>query len=194
MDFPAKKEIITSKDKKDENQPDELFLYYHFKCCSFVIIFMTFVYIILFPFFFILYCTQPYKRFVIIDSIKQILILCSKAMIPCCKLGAKTFALNSIKKVVVFITWKADEKIGFKKLYFINCDLISIDGMNERIIDNIEYEENKLNDYLTFFRKYFDTEFKPADGEKNPDFPNTEENNIDTKPSMNEDAPLPIFA
>ena len=65
-------------------------------------------------------------------------------MIPCCKLEPKTFFLNSIKKVIIFITWKNDPKIGFSKLYFINCDLISTNGLKESLFENAEYSETKL--------------------------------------------------
>ena len=206
MEFSTKEESLTSKDDdKNGNKPDEIIVSYHFKCCSFVIIFLTFIASIFIwvPVFFIfIYCQDPYKRVIIIDKIKSILISCDKGMIPCCKLNPKTFFLNTIKKVIIYITWKNDEKIGFNKLYFMNCDLISNEGIRENLFLNVEYNENKLNEFLTFFRKYFDTEFIPADN-ANPDFPieqnsqalfSPNQNDIDitTKPDLNEDAAMPI--
>ena len=207
METETKVETINSKEEKNESKPDELIAFYHFKCCSCIIIFLTIMYLIFIWFpvlFFIFYCRFPYKRLVIIDKIKNILILCSKGMIPCCKLDPKTFYLNSIKKVIIYITWINDTKIGFNKLYFMNCDLISTEGMRENIIYGIEYNENKLNEYLTFFRKYFETEFIPADNQ-NPNFPsgdnsqalfvqNQDDNDMIAKPSINEDAAMPINA
>ena len=207
MEFPAKEENITSKeDDKNGNKPDELIVFYHFKCCSCIIILFIFVYSILIfaPVLLICFCCMfAYKRVIIIDKIKNILISCDKGMIPCCKLTPKTFFLNTIKKVIIYITWKNDEKIGFNKLYFMNCDLISNEGMKENLFIDVKYNENKLNEYLQFFRKYFDTEFIPADN-ANPDFLGeqnsqttfiTNQNaNIDivTKPDINEDAAMPI--
>ena len=207
METETKVETINSKEEKNESKPDELIAFYHFKCCSCIIIFVTIMYLIFIWFpvlFFIFYCRFPYKRVVIVDKNKNILILCSKGMIPCCKLDPKIFFLNSIKKVIVYITWINDPKIGFNKLYYINCDLISNEGLRENIIFGVQYNENKVNEYLTFFRKYFDTEFIPADNQ-NPNFPNEEnsqakfapnQDDIDTisKPSINEDAAMPINA
>lgn len=147
--------------------------------------------------FFIFFCFCPYKRVVIIDSIKQILIIYTKAFIPCCKLAPKTFVLNSIKKVIIFITWKNNPKIGFNKLYFINCDLVSTNDFRENLFENVEYNENKLNEFLAFFRKYFETEFKPAEDDNNPiEEINTHvpDENIMIKPSANEGAATPVFA
>ena len=84
----------------------------------------------------------------------------------------------------------------------MNCDLISNEGMKENLFIDVKYNENKLNEFLTFFRKYFDTEFKPADN-ANPGFPIEQniqatfipnQNDIDivTKPDINEDAAMPI--
>ena len=205
METETKVETINSKEEKEGNKPEEIIVFYHFKCCSFVIIFLTFIASIFIwvPVLFIfIYCQDPYKRVIIIDKIKSILISCDKGMIPCCKLNPKTFFLNTIKKVIIYITWKNDEKIGFNKLYFINCDLISNEGIKENLFLNVEYNENKLNEFLTFFRKYFDTEFIPVHN-VNPDFPieqnsqaifSSNQNDIDitTKPERNEDAAMPI--
>ena len=123
-------------------------------------------------------------------------------MIPCCKLKPKTYFINSIKKVIIYITWKKDETIGFNKLYFINCDIISIEGENEILFSDIEYTEEKLNKFLTFFRTYFDTEFRPVDNKYIPDLPNEINNpmttntgfdeNKEVKPLQNEEAAIPV--
>ena len=178
-------EIISSQDEKNKSNLDEIILFYHFKYCSFGPIFATIFLIIFLPFFFIFFSIQPYKRLAIIDSIKRILVIYNKALIPCCKLEPKTFSLNNIKKIIIFITWKIDENCEFNKLFFMNCDLISTDEIKESLFANVDYDANKLNEYLAFFKKYFDTEFKPADNGKNPNFSNEDENNYDTNPSIN---------
>ena len=99
-------EIISSQDEKNKSNLDEIILFYHFKYCSLGPIFATIFLIIFLPFFFIFFSIQPYKRLAIIDSIKQILVIYNKALIPCCKLEPKTFSLNNIKKIIIFITWK----------------------------------------------------------------------------------------
>ena len=200
MDFPEKTEVLTNYEEQKPKGVDQIIVFYHNKFCSCIIIFLTIIYILLIwlPFlFFLFFCLCPYKRVVIIDSIKQILIIYSKAFIPCCKLAPKTFVLNSIKKVIIFITWKNDPKIGFNKLYFINCDLVSTNDMRENLFENVEYNENKLNEFLAFFRKYFETEFKPAEDDNNPiEEINTHvpDENIMIKPSANEGAATPVFA
>ena len=207
MELPEKAQMITAQDEKYKNGVDELILMYHFKCCSCFVIFFTFVFTVLiwFPvFFFLFYCATPYKKVVIIDEIKNILIICSKGIIPCCKLEPKTYFLNNIKKVIIYITTKPDPKIWFKKLYFINCNLVSLDGQEEPLFNDIAYDDNqKVNEIVGYFRKHFETEFRPEEDTKNSNLlpqdnnnitTNQNDNYIDSKPSINEEAAMPIFA
>ena len=205
MDIAEKNVATPILDVKIRKDVDELLISYYFNSCSCFIILYSILCIIFiwFPFSFIFFfCRYPYKRVIIVDLIRNILIICDKGMIPCCKLEPKTYFINIIKKVILYITWKKDEKIGFNKLYFINCDIISTEGENEILFSDIEYTEEKLKKFLTFFRTYFDTEFRPSDKENILDLPNEVNNNIITnsgidninevKPLNNEDDAAPI--
>ena len=69
--------------------------------------------------------------------------------------------------------------------------------MKENLFENAEYSENKLNEILAFFRKYFDTEFKPSEDEIKPIGEidtQAQDQNIMVKPSANEGAATPVFA
>ena len=205
MDIADKNVALPLQDVKNRKNVDEIIISYYFKSCSCYVIFFTFLCILFLwcPAFFILFfCVDPYKRVIIVDLIRNVLIICDRGMIPCCKLKPKTYFINSIKKVIIYITWKKDETIGFNKLYFINCDIISIEGENEILFSDIEYTEEKLNKFLTFFRTYFDTEFRPADNKYIPDLPNEINNpmttntgfdeNKEVKPLQNEEAAIPV--
>ena len=200
MNYPDKAEMLTKSEDKQNKEISQLTVSYYFKCCSclYIALFIIFLLTIWLPFLMItFYSIFPYKKMVIIDEIREILILFDKALIPCCKLNKKTFFMNSIKKVIIYITWTTDTKIGFNKIYFINCELISTNDMKEILFEKIENKQNKLNEILEFFRKHFDTEFKPAEDQKNP----IEENNMisavpeknEITQSTNEDAAKPVY-
>ena len=207
MELPEKDQMITKSDEKDKMDLDELIIFYYYKCCSFMFIIFTIfsILFIWFPVFLIVhFCIMPHKRVVIIDEINKILIICDKGMIPCCKLNPKTYFLDNIKKVIIYITTKPDPKIGFKKLYFVNCIIVSLDGQEETLFKDIGYEnDEKLNEIITYFRRHFDTEFRPEDVVKVGDISkednniittNSDDNYIANKPSINDEAAMPIFA
>ena len=208
MDFPEKDEIFTKEVEKNINNVndiDKFDVFYYFKCCSCLFIFFTFWFILFlwFPVLLILlYTIQPYKKVVYINKIQGILIFYDTGIIPCCKLKAKQYFLASIKKVIIYITSKPDPKIGFQKLYFSNCDMISTEGERESLFNNISYDENRINDFIIFLRKYIEVEFQPIDNNKdgnlidlnNINTNSGENNNIATKLSLNEDPALPAYA
>ena len=195
--------------KTNQDSIDELTVVYFFKCCSIFVIIFTIVYIILIWFpvlFFCFYCAAPYKRVVIIDEDKQILIVCNKGMIPCCKLNPKSYALKNIQKVRIYVTWQPDPNIGFNKLYCINCEIYSIDGQNEELFSTIKYDKETFDRYISYFKKHFNTEFEPIEMAKRADEysglnnGNIVDNNypeekdiIETKPIVDESAALPIL-
>ena len=158
------------------------------------------------PFFFLYFFVFAYKRVAIIDEKNKILIIRDKTMIPCCCncKYQRIYYFNTIKKVVIYITSQPDPNVGFKNLLFINSELISIDWKRENLFAREKYNEQKINEYLTFFKRYFDTEFKPENTEMDNNLTpeenqpivtnSNEDNNITSKPSMNEEAATPIIS
>ena len=147
----------------------------------------------------------PYKRVVAIDE-KKILIIRDKTLIPCCcPCGyKKIYYLNNIKKVVIYMTSKPDPNVGFKKLLSLGCEIVSSDGEKEYLFTEQMCDEQQFNEFQIFFKSYFDTEFKDANTEMKSNLTpeenepittnSNDDNNIKSKPSMNEEAATPIFA
>ena len=211
MEYPEQNQITSYTEAKDDNDVDELIILYYFKCCSGKIIFLTIIcaIVIFFPFiFFLLYCTKPYKKVVIVDKKKKELIICDKGMIPCCKLNPKTFNINDIKKIEIY---EAGFKNGPFKYQRMNCYILP--NTDEKLfIFGMEYDEQKLNEFLACFKKYFDVEYRPLENLvdiknisskgnnhdtvnlNNNNYNNSKsEDNINTKPPNNEEAALPAF-
>ena len=213
MDYKERNEIIINTND-NKNYSEELIIFYYFKCCSCNVIFMTVILslVFFFPFlFFIYYCGKPYKKVIIIDQKKKVLILCDKGMIPCCKLNSNSFNINDIKKLIIYETvlYNLYNKRNTINIYFISAN------NEKKFLFYLEYDnKEKLEEILQFFRKYFNTEYIPIKKEgdnknynhyeginnqminsNNNDYNNlNNEDNIITKPPINEDAALPVFA
>ena len=101
MEVNYEDKILLNEKSNTNNEIDELIVPFNFKCCGCPNIFFTIICIIFLwaPYmFFCYYCNAPYKKVVIIDKKNKTLIVCSKGMIPCCKLAPRTFRFEIIKK------------------------------------------------------------------------------------------------
>ena len=160
--------------------------------------------------FFIFGCMADYKKMMRVDKKNKVLKVYDKALIPCCcDYFVKSYYFTTIKKIRIYVYSKPDPKIGFSKLYFINCEIYSIDGQKEYLFSRVKYDKELFDRYVSFFKKYFDTEVEPIEMAKdmtafdilimnNPisnsnEYP--EESEINTnKPNNNEGAALPVFS
>ena len=201
--------ITNEENKITINKIDELIVLYYYKICGCSNIFFTIWFTILLPLLFIYYCCNPYKKVVTIDKNNNILIICDKAMIPCCNINPKSYYFTTIKKIRIYVYSKPDPQIGFNKLYFINCEIYSIDGQKEYLFSRVKYDKELFDRYVSFFKKYFDTEVEPIEMAKdmtafdilmmnNPisnsnEYPEESEI-ITTKPEINEDAAVPVVS
>ena len=141
MEMPYEDKLLLDEKSNDNSDIDELIVAYNFKCCGCPNIFFTVMIIITFPFvFFCYYCNAPYKKVVIIDKKNKTLIVCSKGMIPCCKLAPRTFRFEIIKKIRIYISSKPDPNVGFEKLYFINCEIYSVNDEKEDLFIDVKYD------------------------------------------------------
>ena len=112
---------------------------------------------------FILLTVAPYKRKIVIDEVRKTLVIFMKGIIGCCKIGEILYNLNQIQKIRLFITSKPDPKIGFNKLYFINCEIYSLEGEKNALFMDIPYEEAKYKQFISFFQRHINTEFDPLE-------------------------------
>ena len=155
----------TNKDDENSDQ-DELIAFYFFKYCSCPAIFF-FMFANIFIFFIIpffsLYCCRPYKRMIKIDKKNKILIIYNTGVIPCCKLTSKSYSLNDIKKIRMYVYSTPDRKVGFNKLYFINCEIHSLNEIKEELFSEVRYDKETFDRCTLFFKKYFETEIEPLE-------------------------------
>ena len=68
-----------------------------------------------------------------------------------------------MKKIRIYVYSRPDPTIGFKKLYFINCEIYSIDNEKEDLFVDVKYDKEAFDRYISFFKKYFNTEFEPLE-------------------------------
>ena len=100
-------------------------------------------------------------------------------------------------------------KVGFGKLYFINGYVYSTNNDCETLFSDIEYTNEKYNQFISFFKKYVNIIDEPLEMIKNgcncesienneiitTKNNNDEENNIiEGKPSINESAAIPVVS
>ncbi len=154
----------TNAEEKDDI--DELIVMYFFKCCSCGVIFISIfqIFFLWFPIFPIMwYFREPYKRIIQIDKKSNTLLVYDTGLISCCKLTPKPYSLNNIKKIRIYVYSMPDPKVGFNKLYFVNCEIYSLNGEKEELFHDTKYDKEIFDKYEQFFKKYFETEIEPLE-------------------------------
>ena len=168
-------------------------------CC--LVVFYIFLTFIIPCNIFTLLIMVPYKRKIVIDEVRKTLVIFMQGIIGCCTTGQRLYDLNQIQKIRLFITSKPDPKIGFNKLYFINCEIYSLEGEKNALFVDIPYEEAKYKQFISFFQRHLDTEFDPLETIFNTlpkendlvDITNSEnENKMIDKPLIDGSAAIPI--
>jgi len=200
----------SDNDKETNDGIDELIILYYFTICSCPFIIVIIILLIYLPMFFIFGCMADYKKMMRVDKKNKVLKVYDKVLISCgCNHNIKSYYFTTIKKIRIYVYSTPDPKIGFSKLYFINCEIYSIDGQKEYLFSRVKYDKELFDRYVSFFKKYFDTEVEPIEMAKdmtafdilimnNPisnsnEYP--EESEINTnKPDNNEGAALPVFS
>ena len=175
MELPESDEIYLNTAKPIEEQKkfgiDKLIIQYYwekFSCCcllpyAFLLFFSWFP-----PFFFFAFCYLPYRNLMIIDEDKKTMIICNRGILDCCiNFYERNFFLNNIQKIRLYVTWRPNEKVVFDKLYFMNCEVISLDGETAKLFGGIAYNKDKYDEYATFFRRHFNTDVEPLEIAKN---------------------------
>ena len=61
----------------------------------------------------------------------------------------------------IYRTSIPDPNVGFNKIYFINCDIYSIDNQMESLFNNIPFNQDKYDELVAFLKKYLNTEVIP---------------------------------
>ena len=199
--------------KSNEKDTDEIIISYKYNCCE---IFLPVLWI-----YFFLWCPyvfyeslihDQHKKVIIIDKKKKLLILAHRGIISCCDCCVfkdKIYDLNEIKNVKIQVSSRDNPKVGFGKLYFINGYVYSTNNDCETLFSDIEYTNEKYNQFISFFKKYVNIIDEPLEMIKNgcncesienieiitTKNSGDEENNIiEGKPSINESAAIPVVS
>ena len=162
-----------NNEQKISNITEEIVLFYHF---SWPIIIFLCIHSLSIIFFFLDFCLIAYKRVIIFDEKRKIIIICDKAILGICKLNQKTYEISQVKKVRIYVTSKPDHKKVFSKLYYINCDIFSNNGEQESLFGPIDYTEEKFNKVSKILEKHLNTEVVPKEVKVEP-LISEEENN-----------------
>ena len=184
--------------ESNENGTDEIVIKYLQDCFFTCMLYLFMVFFIWNPFF--IYCFLidiGYKMVAVIDKKSKTLIIGERGLFGCsfcCIRNKKTYALNGIKNVKIQVIAKDDPNVGFGKLYFINGYIYSQRDECETLFSDIEYTNEKYNNYVSFFKKYIHTVEEPLEMIKseynmvpkdNDDYP--------SNPETNEGPAMPII-
>ena len=160
---------FTSNDEKIAKVKEEIVVQNLMSPClaAFMIIFSLFFIPFIFPIILIWFNT-PYKNILVFDGVNKVLIksfrgICGCCICTCCCLGGKIkrYYLSQIQKVKIYRTSIPDPNVGFNKIYFINCDIYSIDNQMESLFNNIPFNQDKYDELVSFLKKYLNTEVIP---------------------------------
>ena len=146
---------------QDINDIEEILLYKD-KCTPYVFFLFPIIH-----FFVLLSIRLIYKRVLTLDGKNKQIISSSKNIYGCTCCGQKRiFDFFQIKKVRLYTSSIKDPQRPFHKTYYINCDIFSIDGEQERLFDGIIYDEEKFNELSIKLKKYVNTEVEPLEVQK----------------------------
>ena len=193
---------------KENNDKDEMIISYFFGSCLLVLFIFISIITIFFPVnFILLLIRQPYISILRIDKKKKTLTRGNKGVIhcsSCCFFNQRVYDLDEIKNVKIKVISQQDPLKGFGKIHLIECYIYSNNDESEILFSNIKYTKEKYDEFVTFFKKYIPTIEEPLDFEKNKnndyiipneiDIKTGEQNNIESKPSINESAAMPIIS
>ena len=185
---------------EENNDKDEIRIADDNSCCALLVMGL---FTLTFPImFFVAFMCLPSIGMIRIDKKKKILIKGGKPLIHCCDCcfsNNKIYDLNEVKNIKIKVTSKPDPAKGFGKIYFIEGYIYSNNDECECLFSNIRYTKEKYDGYVSFFKKYIATIEEPLEFEKDDniapneiDITTGEQNNIESKPSINESAPIPI--
>ena len=203
--------ITNTSDSNDEKinniSKDEITLHYiesPFLMILFSILMPVFFYLFLFK--------MAYKAIMRVDKKKKVLIIGQKAIADCCYyclMNTKQYDLNAIKN----IKFKRKEVnvsntifgSNIEKEYDVDGIVYSFRGESSYIFYYYRMTKEKYDEFVLFFKQFTEVieeiENPLKDLKIDNDIPskneittNDEQNNIESKPSFNEGAPIPAMA
>ena len=188
---------ITNSEEKYTKEIDEIEIEHITHPCLAVFLFI--ICMIFIPFNIVLIvtgCDMYYKKIIFYDEVEKELIKTFVGIWKSCKCceclqpNKRIYDLTQIQKVKIYRTSIPDPVVAFKKIYFIKCDIYSLDNQTETVFDRIPYSKEKFDEFVTFFQKHLNTEIIPLEVDIN----NYNVNNNDNGdfPLLNEQNQTPV--
>ena len=184
--------------ESNENGTDEIVIKYLHDCffnCMLYLFMVFFIWNPLFIYFFLI--DDRYKMVAVIDKKSKTLIIGTRGFFGCsfcCIRNKKTYVLNGIKNVKIQVIAKNDPNVGFGKLYFINGYIYSQRDEYETLFSDIEYTNEKYNNYVSFFKKYIHTVEEPLEMIKSElNMVPKDNDDYRSNPETNEGPAMPII-
>ena len=195
-----------SNDEKINNiSKNEITISYFYGPCD---IASNIILTIICPIFFYKFLFQKsYKQVIRVDKKKKILIIGRKGIADCCSCCVSYFDqydLNGIKNVKFKIqeinVSKKKFSVNIDKAYYITCYVYSIRGESSQFFYNT-FTKEKYDELVLFFKQFTEVseeivktlnDLKTGNDipSKNEITTNDEQNNIESKPSFNDAAPI----
>ncbi len=145
------------------NEVEEIFTIYLYSICScptlcFIIISM-FVPCLLIS----VCCYIPYKRKIRIDKRNNLLTGYNTSIIPCYELNPKSYDLNNIERIRIYVYSTPDPKVAFNKLYFITGEIYISKEKKDLLFGDVRYDKETFDRYVQFFKNSCETEIIPIE-------------------------------
>ena len=91
----------------------------------------------------------------------------------------KIYDYSQIKKIKLYLSSRTDLERPFDRLYFINCDVFSFDGLQDSLFNSFKYDKYIFNYIAKSFEKHLNIEFETMEAyKKNLIINDTKDNQI----------------
>ena len=78
----------------------------------------------------------------------------------------KIYDYSQIKRIKLYLSSRQDEERPFDRLYFMNCDIFSFDGLQDSLFSSLNYDESKFNKFAKTFEKHLNIEVETMEDYK----------------------------
>ena len=81
-----------------------------------------------------------------------------------CKVeGQRNYNYCQIRRIKLYVSSTPDKERPFDKLYYMNCDIFSVDGQQDSLFSAIKYDELQFNNFIKDFEKHLNIEVETID-------------------------------
>ena len=81
-------------------------------------------------------------------------------------MNPKSYDLNNIERIRIYVYSTPDPKVAFNKLYYINCEIYISKEIKDLLFGSIRYDKETLDRFEQFFKRFCETEVEPIEAAK----------------------------